>query len=214
MSVPIAGDQRPRRIFLLSPANAGGKRAGLLLRPEAQFDLAVRLREGAATLGEVFAFISGLYFRGKLAYAVAFAAPPAGMPAALVITAGQGLMPPETRLTIEKMRQICSASIDPANPSYRAPLERDCRALRLSAPEECDFVLLGSVATRKYLEPMADVFGSRLVFPEEFAGRGDMSRGGLMLRCVLSASELTYAPVGTVTRHGARSPKLPPLSHG
>ena len=44
----------------------------------ATFDLAVRLRgPGGAALGEVFSFMSGLYFRGKLAYARTFPAPPA-----------------------------------------------------------------------------------------------------------------------------------------
>ena len=44
------------------------------------------------------------------------------------------------------------------------------------------FVLLGSVATDKYVGPLLDVFGDRLYFPATFAGRGDMSRGGLLLR--------------------------------
>lgn len=57
-----------RRIFLLSPAWLGGRRTEMLLREEAGFDLAVRLRKGQATIGDVYSFISGLYFRGKLAY--------------------------------------------------------------------------------------------------------------------------------------------------
>ncbi len=65
------------RIFLLSPANCNGVRAGWILRPEARSELAQRLRnpEGAS-LAEVFSFLSALYFRGKLAYARAFAHPP------------------------------------------------------------------------------------------------------------------------------------------
>ena len=69
----------PFRIFLLSPAHCGGKRAELLLNDRASFSLAVRLRsEAGATLGEAFSFLSGLYFRGKLAYADHFARPPEG----------------------------------------------------------------------------------------------------------------------------------------
>jgi hypothetical protein len=49
-----------RRIFLLSPANLAGLRGRLLLRPEAKFDLALRLRREDVPLGEAFAFISGL----------------------------------------------------------------------------------------------------------------------------------------------------------
>jgi hypothetical protein len=196
------------RIFLLSPANPRGERGKLLTRPGAEFDLAVRLRAGAATLGETFAFISGLYFRGKLAYAQAFAAPPNGVPGIFVITAARGLVPAETIINLEDLQQIASVPIDIRESRYRLPLERDCRTLEETAGEACDFVLLGSVATPKYLEPMIGVFGQRLLFPEEFVGRGDMSRGGLMLRCVQQGVQLTHVPLGELTRHGVRPPKL------
>ena len=63
-----------RRIFVLSPAYAGGARARMIMSERAQFDLARRLRSNEQpTLGEVFTFLSGLYFRGKIAYANAFA---------------------------------------------------------------------------------------------------------------------------------------------
>ncbi len=196
------------RIFLRAPANAGGERARMLLRQEAGFDLAVRLRREGAALGEAFAFISGLYFRGKLAYAQKFAAPPPGVPGAFVITGG-GLAPPETHVTLDQLRALAAIPIDAADERYRLPLERDSRILDEIAGPECDFVLLGSVATVKYLQPLSTVFGDRLLFPEEFVGRGDMSRGGLMLRCARAGQELTYAPVGKITRHGPRPPKLP-----
>jgi hypothetical protein len=197
-----------RRIFLLSPANPNGERGRLLTRLGAEFDLAVRLREGAATLGETFAFISGLYFRGKLAYAQAFAAPPSGVPGIFVITAARGLVSPETVISAEDLQQIASVPIDIADSRYRLPRERDCRLLEETAGDTCDFVLLGSVATLKYLEPMFGIFGHRLLFPEEFIGRGDMSRGGLMLRCVREGLQLTHVPLGELTRHGVRPPKL------
>jgi len=53
-------------------------------------------------------------------------------------------------------------------------------------------VLLGSIATPKYLEPLNEVLGPRLHVPQEFIGRGDMSRGALMLRCAAEGHELTY----------------------
>ena len=195
-------------IFLLSPANPKGQRGKLLTRLGAEFDLAVRLRAGGATLGETFSFISGLYFRGKLAYAQAFAAPPRGVPGTFVITAARGLVPAETVISLEDLQQIASVRIDIGDSRYRLPLERDCRLLEETAGEACDFVLLGSVATLKYLEPMVGVFGHRLLFPEEFIGRGDMSRGGLMLRCVSAGTQLTHVPLGSLTRHGVRPPKL------
>lgn len=200
-----------RRVFLLSPANPGGRRAAILTRPGAAFDLAVRLRKEGAPLGEVFTFMSGLYFRGKIAYSQAFAAPPPGVPGALVIASGLGLVPPETVVTIDTLGHMASVPIDADDPRYREPLDRACRAIAELAGPDCDFVLLGSVATVKYLAPMFAVFGGRLVFPEEFIGRGDMSRGGLMLRCAGAGQELTYRPLGNLTRHGPRPPRLPKL---
>ena len=200
-----------RRIFLLSPANASGIRAQLMLREEASFPLALRLREGRLTLGEAFSFISGLYFRGKLAYAKAFAQPPANTDGALVITAGGGLLPTEKLVRREDLCAISAASISLSDERYRIPLERDARLLAEQIGINCEVVLLGSVATPKYVEPLLKIFGERLLFPAEFAGRGDMSRGGLMLRCVRSGEQLTYVPVATAQRHGARPPKLPPM---
>jgi hypothetical protein len=219
MNIPLGGgpNLEPRtgkleaarhRIFLLSPAKLKGERGRSLLGTRAEFDLAVRLRRGDATLGETFAFISALYFRGKLSYAQAFASAPPGIPGVFVIAAGRGLVPQETIINVEELQRIASIPIDIADPRYRLPLERDCRALHENAGENCDFVLLGSVATLKYLEPMSSIFGHRLLFPEEFIGRGDMSRGGLMLRCAREGLQLTHVPLGKLTRHGVRPPKL------
>jgi hypothetical protein len=207
-SAPAAG---PRRIFLLSPANASGLRAKMILSDRAQFALAARLRREGLPLGEIFSFISGLYFRGKLAYAQAFAPPMNGDARSFVITAGGGLIPPETLFTTDMLREISSVPIEAKEARYREPLERDALKLRERLGAACDVVLLGSVATPKYVEPLLGIFGERLMFPAEFAGRGDMSRGGLMLRCARSGEELTYVPVATAMRHGPRPPKLPKL---
>jgi hypothetical protein len=205
------GKPRTQRIFLLSPANAGGKRAQLLLRDAATFDLASRLRDGGLPLGEVFSFISGLYFRGKLAYANAFAAPPAGAPGVSIITACGGLMSPAAVITCADLRAISAAPVAASEPRYRVPLDRDARRLSELVRDNCEVVLLGSIATPKYVEPLLAIFGERLVFPAEFAGRGDMSRGGLMLRCVRQGVELSYVPIGTAERHGPRPAKLPKM---
>ena len=201
----------PQRVFLLSPANAGGVRARMLLSGRAQFDLAVRLRRDGLPLGEIFSFISGLYFRGKLAYARAFAGSEPGDPRAFVITAGGGLIPPEAPITIEQLQQISGIPIEAGEPRYRMPLERDARKLLARVGAACEVVLLGSVATPKYVEPLLEIFGERLLFPAEFAGRGDMSRGGLMLRCARSGEQLTYVQVATAMHHGPRPPRLPKL---
>lgn len=161
-----------------------------------------------AYLGELFTSISGLYFRGKLAYARAFARPPNDLPGAYVITACGGLIPPETRVTLEQVREICAGDVHPANARYRVPLTRDLRILSGLAGVDCHIVLLGSVATPKYVEPLREILGQRLLFPAEFVGGGDMSRGGFMLRCVDVGMELTYLPVATAARHGFRPAKL------
>lgn len=199
------------RIFLLSPANLSGKRGKLVRGGISRCELAMKLRDGGAPLGEVFSFVSGLYFRGKLAYASAFARPPRRIAGVMVITASQGLMTPDTHVGIEELQAMAASSIDESEARYREPLERDARRLAAKIGR-CEVVLLGSVATQKYVEPLVGIFGAKLMFPAEFAGRGDMSRGGLMLRAVRDGAPLTYVSVANSMRHGPRPPKLPKLS--
>jgi len=199
------------RIFLLSPANVAGIRARYVLGPNAESELACRLRGDGVSLGELFSFVSSLYFRGKLAYARAFAAPPPNLAGSFVITASGGLLSRETIVNLDRLRQIAGTDIDAGNESYLTPLRRDCQQICEIASDSCDVVLLGSVATAKYVDPLLEAFGDRLLFPAEFAGRGDMSRGGLLLRCVEAGEELAYVPVRNGTRHGPRPAKLPPL---
>lgn len=194
------------QVFLLSPALLGGVRGRLVRRREAGFDLAARLRERGAPVGEVFEFVSGLYFRGKLAYTAAFADPPAGLPGALVVAAGRGLLAPEAVVTIADLEEMATVPVDADEPRYREPLERDAR--KLAAETGCRVVLLGSLASAKYVEPLAEIFGERLCFPAEFVGRGDLSRGGLMLRAARAGRELEYIPALGAKRHGKRPPRL------
>jgi hypothetical protein len=203
---------RHSRIFLLSPAYCGGERARLFQNPRSQFELALKLRspEGVP-IGEVFSFLSGLYFRGKLAYAREFAAPPADVPGSLVITPNEGLRSPDEPITVARLKRYARGDIDEKKRSYRQPLLRDARLIAEAAGESCEVVLLGSVASGKYVDVLTKVFGERLLFPIAFVGRGDMSRGGLMLRCARSGAELDYVPVAGAVRHGPRPPKLPPL---
>jgi hypothetical protein len=114
-------------------------------------------------------------------------------------------------LRLTDLLEITSGDIAAGEPAYRVPLERDARLLFDHMGTECEVVLLGSVATPKYVEPLLEIFGERLLFPQEFVGRGDMSRGGLMLRCARELRELTYVPVAGAVRHGTRPPKLPKL---
>jgi hypothetical protein len=192
--------------FLLSPAFCGGRRGQLLLGGGGPFALADRLRSGSATIGEVFRFVSGLYFRGKLAYARRFARAPAGE--ALVITPGWGLVRPRQPVSLVDLRAIAAVGVDPELAAYREPLRRDALALRARPSPPEAVVLLGSIASAKYVDVLLELLGERLLFPAEFVGRGDMSRGGLMLRCVLEDRELTYRPVAGAARRGPRPPRL------
>lgn len=196
------------RIFLLSPANASSTRAQFLLNEAGQSLLAQRLRASGATLGEIFSFISGLYFRGKLAYAQTFMNPPPRLPGIVVITASGGLISPDKVLTLDELRKDIVGRVDAGRSEYRIPLERDAALLRDHMGPHCETVLLGSIATPKYVEPLLAIFGTTLVFPEEFVGRGDMSRGGLLLRCVRENIQLTYVPVTGAVHHRQRPPKL------
>src|SRR5262245_6787738 len=205
------------RVFLLSPANCAGVRAQMVMRPAAGFDLARRLRSPAGVpLGEVFSFMSGLYFRGKLTYARAFAAAPD--PACphtgegvFVITPGAGLTPPSTHVTIADLRRFAGVSIDHDEPRYHRPLTSAGRALSRRLGPDCEVVLLGSVASAKYAKVLAPVFGARLKFPLAFVGRGDMSRGGLLLRATAAGRELDYVSLVGAVVHGQRPPRLAPL---
>ena len=196
-----------RTLFLLSPAHCGGRRAQLLLREHAEFPLAVRLRQAGAPLGEVFTFLSGLYFRGKLAYAEAFESPELR---ALVITPGRGLVAPRQWIRLEDLHAIAAVGVDADDPNFRGPFERDLAAVAAALGPDDRVVLLGSIASDKYVDVLDAHVGDRLEFPREFVGRGDMSRGGLLLRCVREERELEYVPVRGATRRGARPPRLVP----
>jgi hypothetical protein len=214
LGIVSTNDPRPspepgaRRLFLLSPANVRGIRGSVILGNKGKSALALALQDRGAPLGEVYSFISGLYFRGKLAYAERFAEVEGKIHPAYVITACAGLVPSDTLVTLERLREVSSGDVDAQNKTYLRALRRDSKALMGLLGTDCQVVLLGSVATPKYVEPLLEIFGEQLLFPAEFAGRGDMSRGGLMLRSVKQGTQLTYVPVASAARHGSRPPKL------
>lgn len=210
------------RVFLISPARLDGVRAKSVFEPAGKggkIAQGVRTREGLP-IGEVFQMLSGLYFRGKLAYARKFARAPEGSwvgSGALVITANRGLVPAETRVTLEHLEAFAETDIHHAERNFRAPLERDAKLLLDAIGEEGEVVLLGSVANAKYTAPLLGVMGERLLFPSDFVGRGDMSRGGLLLRAVDAGTELPYVKVKGANLRGARPEKLtsrPPRGGG
>lgn len=149
----------------------------------------MRLRQGeAASLGEVFTFMSGLYFRGKLTYARAFSPREP-----LVIAPGRGLLPASTPMTLEELRTMAAIPVDADEPQYCEPLRRDAELLCAELDGHVA-VLLGSLGTDKYLRILSRCLGDRLRVPKSFFGRGDMSRGALLLRCARRRRELVYVP--------------------
>lgn len=208
-------EARPPRIFILSPARLDGERAQMLFEARTKSPIAAQLRtrEGVA-IGEVFRFLSSLYFRGKLAYANKYVRAPENAPwmgsGALVMTANRGVLPVETRVCLEHLEAFAETDIGRGDREFRAPLERDAKKISEAIGERGEIVLLGSIASKKYVEPLISVFGERLLFPGEFVGRGDMSRGGLLLRAVEAGEELQYLQVLGAPRHGTRPPKLVP----
>ncbi|MEO7094968.1 MAG: hypothetical protein ABI175_17045 [Polyangiales bacterium] len=198
-------------VFLLSPAKTRGLRAEMLLSERASFDLARRLRAAeGAPIGEVFAWLSALYFRGKLAYARRFADPPSGLPGAFAIVPGLGLRPVDEPFTAARLRLVSGVDASLDDERHVKALLRDAQLLARTYVG-ARFVLLGSIATDKYVGPLLEAMGERLVFPSDFVGRGDMSRGGLLLRASRAGRELPYAVIASSRRSGPRVPKLPRL---
>jgi hypothetical protein len=128
-----------------------------------------------------------------------------------VITPTSGLRAAETPVTMRALQVFAGVDIAANDPRYSKPLLTSARALDEELGPECEVVLLGSIASAKYVDVLTGVFGDRLLFPLDFVGRGDMSRGGLLLRCVRSGEELPYVPVTGAVRHGPRPPRLPPI---
>ena len=193
-----------RKIFLLSPAKVSGVRAGLLLNPNATFALARQFHQEGLPLAVVFAFASGLYFRGKITYARHFVQESDGE-LVRVITTNAGLADPALRLTPDDLRAFGSVDIDSADPRYHEPLRRDAKSLARKLAKDGRAVLLGSIATGKYRDVLLECFGDRLVFPGDFVGRGDMSRGGLLLKAARSGVELPYVSVAGAVFKGKRA---------
>jgi hypothetical protein len=191
------------RIFLLSPASLRGIRARQVTSPRAGFDIAVRYRsEEGVAIADAFAFMSALYFRGKIAYARHFAVPSPNVDGngIYIIAPGFGLVGPDWRIDARRMKTLRRTDVDLSARNYVRPLREQARALATALESDAEVILLGSVATGKYVDVLWPVFGARLRFPSVFAGLGDMSRGGLMLRAVRENRELDYVSLDAPRR--------------
>jgi hypothetical protein len=174
-----------KKIFLLSPANASGKRAGYLTSGKSSLSTEFRSTEGCA-LSEAYAFMSSLYFRGKLAYSQKYG------DQSFIITPGFGLVSLDWKLTASRFSQIRETQVSAKSPVYVDPFRRDAEKI---AALDSQIILLGSIATGKYLDVLKPIFGSNLFYPEKFKSLGDMSRGAMMLNSCREGVELDYVSV-------------------
>lgn len=180
------------------------------MREGAAFPLAERLRDGGAPVSDVFAHLSALYFRGKVAYVNAFGSAPRGLAPGYVITSSRGLIPLDSVIRLSDLHEFAAVPIGADSAQYLGALEHTAERVAGSIGRRAPVILLGSIATGKYIDTLVRVFGRRLRFPATFIGRGDMSRGGLMLRCAESGEELEYVPVDGRERRGSRPARLTP----
>src|SRR5687767_2693589 len=150
------------KIFLISPASLAGIRGRAVLEGRSSAPFMEALRAEGVRLVEVYAFISSLYFRGKLEYAVRFARPPGGIAGAWVITPTRGLVGADARVTLADLEEFASGSIETDDARYRDALRRTALHVASGLGGAGDVVLLGSIASSRYLEPLAEVFGERL----------------------------------------------------
>lgn len=166
--------------------------------------LARRLRAGSASLGEVFSFLSGLYFRGKLEYALTFARSVNGETREVhIITMIDGLVSPDTLISATDLDRY--ADYQGSAPAPTSRLEATARALRDRVGQDAEVVLLGSVGTGKYTDVLTPIFGRRLLFPRDVLHAGQLARGAIFLQRARERQELEYVPVADIVRTGGRA---------
>jgi hypothetical protein len=127
-----------------------------------------------------------------------------------IITSSRGLLSADAPVGKAEMHEFIKVEVDADEPRFTGPLSESAKAL---AATTCEVVLLGSIATGKYVDCLLPILGDRLLFPLEFVGRGDMSRGALLLRCAAQNEELKYSALAGAVRRGRRPPKSS-ASHG
>ncbi len=184
------------KVFVLSPATTHGAKARVLTATEPRTPSARRLHGAQGMmLGEAFSYLSGLYFRGKLAYARTFAtAPPClGGAGIYVITPTDGLLDPDSVLGVADLERFASAA--EGSTAGRIAFERAVQSLERAMGPSCDVVLLGSVGSRKYSDVLEPVLGDRLLFPRRLYNEGQIQRGALLLEHAERGEELEYAPL-------------------
>jgi hypothetical protein len=155
-------------------------------------------------LGEVFSFLSGLYFRGKLEYARVFARAAGGDAREVhIITMTDGLVSPDAVISSADLERY--ADYQGSAPATTSPLEATVRALRDRVGSDAEVVLLGSVGTGKYTDVLVPILGRQLLFPPDVLHAGQLARGAIFLRRAQAGQELEYVPVADIVRTRGRA---------
>jgi hypothetical protein len=66
---------------------------------------------------------------------------------------------------VSELRDMACVPIDVDEPRYRGPMERDAQRLADAIGAQGEVVLLGSIATPKYVDVLRAILGPRLRFP-------------------------------------------------
>ncbi len=185
-----------RAVYLISPADCSGHRAALLLKGGGNREIAAGLRSRAGVpIGNLFSFVSGSYFRGKLLYAKAFATSSASGGGVYVIVPGRGLGVPEAHIRLADLREIAAVPVHRDVDRYVKPLLKDAKRLARRLSKHDAVVFLGSIASDKYTSVLHTAFENLLHVPRAFIGRGSLSRGSLLLRAAKAGQRLAYVRV-------------------
>ena len=133
----------------------------------AKFAAAMQYRtEAGVEVADAFAFMSALYFRGKIAYARQFAVPSAliGGNGIFVITSGYGLVPPDWRLTEERMKRMRRIDIDADARNYTKPLREHAQLIAvkdyLDSDEYVEYVARNTLGLVRPGETLVVVTGT------------------------------------------------------
>jgi hypothetical protein len=107
-------------------------------------------------------------------------------------------------LPLSRLRGFARVPISKRNPLYRRSLRRDLSKLTAQLEADCEIILLGSIASSRYLDILSEALGPRLKVPLDFVGMGDMQRGALLLRCIRENRELSYIEAAAIAARGLR----------
>ena len=115
-----------------------------------------------------------------------------------MITPNRGLLAPSVRMTLDDLARLAKTDIDPCAEEFRKPLQQDAKALAEALGPRGQPVLLGSIATPKYVDVLLVSLSAGASFPGRIRWSGRHEPWG-------SLASLCGRPLGTRLRAGAGS---------